>query len=395
MGSTSFNKWCRLCMSALNDSATTVTLFDQQQHPHIVVEKLKQFVNLNVDPYDQLPQKVCQSCVVNLDFCIQFVDRCRRVANLMQIQGNSSNNGGDLQMDTLQTELNTHYPYLYGESNYPHTNHDRNPQSVPFPQGSFFGPTENQYHVSTENSRSTIEDTYTTQNITVHTNKNKKCIRKILPKQLKDNPSIQNTNHSEKDIAGASGLPNSTSTAVTSSNVKTHIHNGQYMIPVTIMAPCKKCNAMISASNVQDIKNHNCSSKGKKVLCTVDGCNKKFFTQVTLRYHMKHYHKLDQSSSSTQTSEEVAKTDDVTQINTLNTNKTDQKSAESSTTSHKFVCSWPNCSKSYSVETYLIEHRRTHTGDRPFTCSNCSRGFTRIMDLKKHQLLKVCYMNSK
>ena len=82
-------------MSALSDSATTtVTLFDQQQQPHIVVEKLKQFVNLNVDPYDQLPQKVCQSCVVNLDFCIQFVDRCRRVANLMQIQGTSSNNGG-------------------------------------------------------------------------------------------------------------------------------------------------------------------------------------------------------------------------------------------------------------------------------------------------------------
>jgi len=348
MGSTSFNKWCRLCMSALNDSATTVTLFDQQQHPHIVVEKLKQFVNLNVDPYDQLPQKVCQSCVVNLDFCIQFVDRCRRVANLMQIQGNSSNNGGDLQMDTLQTELNTHYPYLYGESNYPHTNHDRNPQSVPFPQGSFFGPTENQYHVSTENSRSTIEDTYTTQNITVHTNKNKKCIRKILPKQLKDNPSIQNTNHSEKDIAGASGLPNSTSSAM-SSNSRIHIYNGQFMIPI---------------ANV----------------------TKKLPEFSTLLY---------QSSSSKQTSEEVAKTDDVTQINTLNTNKTDQKSAESSTTSHKFVCSWPNCSKSYSVETYLIEHRRTHTGDRPFTCSNCSRGFTRIMDLKKHQLLKVCYMNSK
>ena len=74
---------------------------------------------------------------------------------------------------------------------------------------------------------------------------------------------------------------------------------------------------MISASNVQDIQNHSCSSKGKKVLCTVDGCDKKFFTQVTLRYHMKHYHKLDQSSSSKQTSEEVAKTDDVTQINTL------------------------------------------------------------------------------
>merc|ERR1719219_2759203 len=104
MGSTNFNKWCRLCMIALSDSATTttVTLFDQQQQPHIVVEKLKQFVNLNVDPFDRLPPKVCQSCVVNLDFCIQFVDRCRRVANLMQIHSET----GELQMDTVQTELN-------------------------------------------------------------------------------------------------------------------------------------------------------------------------------------------------------------------------------------------------------------------------------------------------
>jgi len=266
MGSTNFNKWCRLCMSALSDS-TTVTLFDQHQHPHIVVEKLKQFVNLNVDPYDQLPQKVCQSCVVNLDFCIQFVDRCRRVANLMQIQGNTSNEGGggDLQMDTLQTELNTHYPYLYGESNMPPINPDRNPQSVPFPQGSFFGATQNQHHIMTQNSRvNTIDETYmTTQNNAVHNNKNKKCIRKILPKQMKENPDANNTIYSEGDVPGTTVLSKSTSTAM-SSNLKTHIHNGQYMIPVTINTPCKRCNTMISASNVQDIQNHSCSSKGKK-----------------------------------------------------------------------------------------------------------------------------------
>jgi len=110
---------------------------------------------------------------------------------------------------------------------------------------------------------------------------------------------------------------------------------------------------------------------------------------------MKHYHKIDQSSSSKQTSADKGEIDDVTLINNRNINKTHQKSAESSTTSHKFVCSWPNCSKSYSAKSYLIEHLRTHTGDRPFTCSNCSRGFARIMDLKKHQLLKVCFMNSK
>lgn len=293
-------------------------------------------------------------------------------------------------MDTLQTELNTHYPYLYGGSNLPPINPDRNPQSVPFPQGLFFGPTQT-HHVAAQNSKvNTTDEAFIATQIN---NKNKKCMRKILPKHLKEDPTANNIIYSEKDIAGASGLPTSTSTAM-SSNLKTHVHNGQYMIPVTLMTPCKTCNAMITASNVQDIQNHTCSSKGKKVLCTVDGCSKKFFTQVTLRYHMKHYHKLCQSSSSKQTSLDKVKSDDITLINSQNINKTEEKSADSST-SHKFVCSWPNCSKSYRAKSYLIEHRRTHTGDRPFTCSNCSRGFSRVIDVKKHQLLKVCHLNSK
>ena len=132
-------------MSALTDADTAVTLFDkEQQQPHIVVQKLKQFVNLSVDPFDRLPSKVCQSCVVNLDFCIQFVDRCRRVTNLMQIQIGEEGAGDKMQMGTIQSELNSHYPYLYGSNHSVPTNQDRNPQSVPFPHGSFFGPTQTQ-----------------------------------------------------------------------------------------------------------------------------------------------------------------------------------------------------------------------------------------------------------
>ena len=86
-GSATRAKWCRLCMSALNDPLDTasVSLFDEKDNnQHIVVDKLRQFVNLTVEPFDKLPQKVCQNCVVNLDFCIQFVDRCRRISHLVQ-----------------------------------------------------------------------------------------------------------------------------------------------------------------------------------------------------------------------------------------------------------------------------------------------------------------------
>jgi hypothetical protein len=30
-------------------------------------------------------------------------------------------------------------------------------------------------------------------------------------------------------------------------------------------------------------------------------------------------------------------------------------------------------------------------GERPFTCGHCGRGFSRILDKKKHMLLKVCH----
>lgn len=125
------DNFCRLCATTLKDS---LSLFDQENSPHLVAEKLRQFVNLPVGPFDNLPKKVCQNCAVNLDFCIQFVDRCRRVTHLMQ---------SGQQLPFIQSQLHEHYPYLYGSVHH----HAKNPQTVPFPQGSFFGPT---HQISTE-----------------------------------------------------------------------------------------------------------------------------------------------------------------------------------------------------------------------------------------------------
>lgn len=56
-----------------------------------------------------------------------------------------------------------------------------------------------------------------------------------------------------------------------------------------------------------------------------------------------------------------------------------------------FVCPHEGCDKAYAVKNYLVEHERLHTGERPFTCGHCGRGFSRILDKKKHILLKVCH----
>ena len=37
--------------------------------------KVRSFLNLRLSCEDRLPKAVCVTCVTNLDYCIQFVDR--------------------------------------------------------------------------------------------------------------------------------------------------------------------------------------------------------------------------------------------------------------------------------------------------------------------------------
>lgn len=55
-----------------------------------------------------------------------------------------------------------------------------------------------------------------------------------------------------------------------------------------------------------------------------------------------------------------------------------------------YACPYQGCTKAYNAKTYLIQHERLHTGERPFSCKHCGKGFSRILDMKKHNLLKVC-----
>ena len=49
-----------------------------------------------------------------------------------------------------------------------------------------------------------------------------------------------------------------------------------------------------------------------------------------------------------------------------------------------FKCTFPNCTKAYSVETKLLAHERTHTGFKPFICQICQRSFNEKGNLKAH-----------
>ena len=81
----SLDKYCRLCASNMVPDQLLHLFGDSNANPGTEEEgetpetghaaKLRTFLNFSVSSDDRLPKTVCVTCVTNLDYCIQFVDR--------------------------------------------------------------------------------------------------------------------------------------------------------------------------------------------------------------------------------------------------------------------------------------------------------------------------------
>ena len=80
----SLDKYCRLCASNMVPDQllhlfgdSTPDTEEEGETPETGhATKLRTFLNFSVSSDDRLPKTVCVTCVTNLDYCIQFVDRC-------------------------------------------------------------------------------------------------------------------------------------------------------------------------------------------------------------------------------------------------------------------------------------------------------------------------------
>ncbi|CAE7068986.1 unnamed protein product [Rhizoctonia solani] len=66
------------------------------------------------------------------------------------------------------------------------------------------------------------------------------------------------------------------------------------------------------------------------------------------------------------------------------TNQTESQGAPLISASKSYMCSQIGCGKSYRKPSRLREHERSHTGERPFVCSECGKSYLRDSHLRAH-----------
>lgn len=501
----SLDKYCRLCAANVRPEQLLKLYEDGEAGETTHSTKLRSFLNMELNPGDRLPKAVCVTCVTNLDYCIQFVDRCRRVESLLQ---------RGLDVNYVAQEADYRYTYLF-PSAYP--GHERSTQ-----QGydnsttPFFGRTQNQssnaesrpstnvvtahpnqstmqpsgisrhserktesvisandgdlgncedsvpsYHRNPrtpqkEDSEGGEEETgikvtksgsmvkispgskvpmykndVSVDNITVEIEPNDLIPRMkaggVKPEYpwrvggaTKRNAAIKEKKLETVDVKMEAKespgkkirtiLPKAISSAEppSSSAAPVSKSQSQVMIPVTLKTPCKKCHKMITASSLQELKEHHCTppTSGPRETpfsCPHVDCGQKLSSKNALQYHQKHCHqrvtKKGIDIMSIATNELVGGTAEkrllpAAELNTnfvTNSFPQSKNSLDRVSPKKTFVCPYEGCNKSYNAKTYLIQHERLHTGERPYKCSNCGKAFSRVLDLKKHNLLKVCY----
>lgn len=125
---------------------------------------------------------------------------------------------------------------------------------------------------------------------------------------------------------------------------------------------CDICNKIFTHRH--QLTRHQLTHKKKEFICDI--CKKGFTTQYDLKRHAKTH----------------IKTRELNKCPTCLKLVQDVSRHIQSCHQHKHVCDI--CGAKFGFNSNLIDHKRTHTGDRPYRCEMCGKGFAQTSTLYLH-----------
>ena len=141
---------------------------------------------------------------------------------------------------------------------------------------------------------------------------------------------------------------------------------------------CQICRKRFTQRN--HVKNHLIACHKFSVHCECETCRGDFKTNRSYRRHQK-VHQTDQIKKS--------HVDDVRDGIVSRRRKTDHKNIQSKDgdTQRNLRHECCHCRKKFPTPSKLQRHLLIHTGERPFSCDTCHKGFTQLIHLKIHHCL--------
>ncbi|KAG2512313.1 hypothetical protein BBO99_00006636 [Phytophthora kernoviae] len=184
----------------------------------------------------------------------------------------------------------------------------------------------------------------------------------------------------------------------TSGNLSRHKRLHGYIEP--LKCPVQDCICTFPSNNKLE-KHMKFHYGGAVKVCVVPGCGKTFSTTGNLNRHLKNHHR-DLEAAATCSSPIPSKlvASDKALHNHLNTIMSSSAVTLKSTKSCGFkrqltgatavhMCTEPGCKRQFTRKYTLVEHAKTHTGEKPHVCPvrTCGKRFSTSGNLSRHKRL--------